>query len=914
MLIRRAGATRVWVAGGVFVAVAAMVASSQATAAEALHTAVGSGRDPGAGLTARPIAIDAPFTSTVKALLSQLTVIEKVSLVHGLRPLPADQALGQAGYNQGVPRLGIPGRKDADALGVNVFAQTTAPPTKMAIGATFDRSAATALGQLEGVEGRARGMDVIYGPQLDIARFPGASRNQTTAGEDPYLISQLGVAEINAIQSQGLMSQAKHFALYNQSTNVAGGNAQLNVNVDQQTLHEIYLAPFEAAVKDAGISSLMCAYGKALGQYNCEQPVLLNDVLRSQWGFKGFVLSDYGATHSLSSLAGLDTSYPSGLGADGSPFFTTDLRDLADPTSATYSPAVAQALDTSVARILYQYERFGLLQNPAPARPTLDKAAGISTALDLALRSAVLLKNSDNALPLNESDLKSVAVVGPVARQAYVGVGGERSRGFADRDAISPLVAMRAKAPAGSTISYSPGIDWLGSTVPAAGFGPGLTRAQSDSGATQVDATLDYTGNKTLAPGKTYTWTGNLTTTTADTYNLQLQRSATDPTIANPAGIGTVALDIDGVTQSLANPVPGGPVPILLTEDGMFNVGAAVALAAGTHAVKITYTVPIAITTPLPAAGPTPPVNLRFNWSAVKATIAAAADAARDAKVAVVFANDSPGGNSTPDRNPATLQAGQDDLIAAVAAANPNTVVVLNTGSSVLMPWVGAVKAILEMWLPGQEGGDASAQLLLGLADPGGKLPMTFPNDVTPFTGHPERFPGVNVHGQPATSGPTTETYTEGLQMGYRWYDEQGVTPLFPFGHGLSYTKFRYSELNARRSDDGGLEIRFAVTNTGSVAGDEVPQIYLGKPKSALPEGVQSVPQSLAGFTRVHLLPGKSATVRIHVDPRQLSYWSTATGNWVIATGEREVMVGSSSRDQRLTTVVHVRGEHDHQG
>ena len=903
MLIKTTRGARYWIAAGAVVGVAV----SPPTSARAQQVTAVSARHAPDGLTSPPIADDAPFTSTVKGLLSQLTVDEKVSLVHGLRPIPADQNLGQAGYNAGVPRLGIPGRKDADALGINIFAQTTAPPTKMAIGATFDRSAASALGQLEGVEGRARGMDVIYGPQLDITRFPGASRNQTTGGEDPYLISQLGVAEINAIQSQGLMSQAKHFALYNQSTNVAGGNARLNVNVDQQTLHEIYLAPFEAAVKDAGISSLMCAYSKALGQYNCEQPLLLNDVLRSQWGFKGFVLSDYGATHSLSILAGLDTSYPSGLGADGSPFFTTDLKALADPSSGTYSPAVAHALDTSVARILYQYERFGLLQNPAQNRPTLDKAAGIATALDLALRSAVLLKNSDHALPLGAADLQSAALIGPVGRQAYVGVGGERSRGFADRDAISPLVALRARAPAGSTIDYSPGIDWIGSTVPASALGSGLTRTQSDSATTQVDATLDYTGTNTLAPGKTYTWTGNLTAPSADTYNLQLQRSATDPTIANPAGIGTVALEVDGLPQALGNPVPGGPVPILLTEDGLFNVGAGVSLTAGSHSVKITYTIPTAITAPLPAAGSTPPVNLRFNWSALTSTISAAADAARHAKVAIVFANDSPGGNSTPDRNPATLQAGQDDLIAAVAAANPNTVVVLNTGSSVTMPWVDKVKAILEMWLPGQEGGDATAQMLLGQADPGGKLPMTFPNNLTPFTGYPERFPGVNADGVAATSGPTTETYTEGLQMGYRWYDEQDVTPLFPFGHGLSYTSFGYSGLNAHRASDGGIDVRVTLTNTGSVAGDEVPQVYLGRPKAPLPDGVQSVPQSLAAFSRVHLLPGRSTTVRIHVAPRQLSYWSTAVGNWVVATGDRPVMVGSSSRDHRLTTLVHLR-------
>jgi beta-glucosidase len=853
------------------------------------------------------IAPDAPFTEKVKQLVAQLTVDEKISLVHGQRPLPADQDLGQAGYTPGIPRLGIPGRKDADAVGISVFAETTAPPTKIAIAASFDRSAAQALGELEGLEGRAVGIDLIYGPQLDIARFPGASRNQTTAGEDPYLIGELGVSEIHGIQGKGLLSEPKHFALYNQSTNNAAGAAQLNVNADQQTLHEIYLAPFDAAVTRALASSLMCSYNKSFGQYSCEQPLLLSDVLRGQWGFEGFVLSDYGATHSLSILQGLDTSFPGGLGPDGSPFFTTDLRALTDPASPRYNTRYAEALDTAVARILYQYERFGLLRKPLGARPVLDRRRGQTTALDLAQRSAVLLKNADRILPLSTADLESVVVIGPTARQLYVGVGGERSRGFADRDAISPLMALQNYTPAGTKVSYVPGIDWLGEVVPASALGAGLTRTQSDATIAQVDATLDYSGPKTLQPGVTYTWTGTLTAPATDTYNLQLQRSATSPILANPAAIGAVTLDVDAVRRPVNSPVPGGPVPIIMTPDGLYNVGAAIHLTAGTHAIKITYSVPPRIAAPLPAAGSASPANLRFMWSAVSQGIAAAANAAKHAKIAVVFTNDSPGGNATLDRDPATLQAGQDDLIAAVAAANPNTIVVLNTGSPVTMPWISSVKAILEMWLPGQEGGTATANLLLGKAVPGGKLPITFPADVTPLTDHPERFPGVDARGVAALTGPTTETYTEGIFVGYRWYDENHVNPLFPFGHGLSYTAFTYSGLQVSKASDGGLNVHFRLTNTGTMEGDEVPQVYLGRPAAPLPAGVQFAPSVLAGFTRVHLGPSQSTDITIHVAPRQLSYWSVANGSWVVATGDRTVSVGSSSRDVRLTALKSVR-------
>ena len=411
-----------------------------------------------------PIAADAPFTPKVNALVKALTVDEKISLVHGSASPPAE-ALGQAGYTSGVPRLGIPSRKDADALGVNVWAQTTAPPTKLAIASSFDRNAAAALGELEGTEGRAVGVDMLYGPQLDIARIPGAARNQTTAGEDPFLISTLGVSEERAIQGAGLMSEPKHFALYNQSTNTGGGGAMLNVDADEQTRHEIYFRPFEAAVKQGGVAAIMCSYNKVMGQYSCEQPLLLQDVLRGKWDFKGFVLSDYGATHSLSILQGLDTSFPT-----GAPYFTTDLTAVATPGSSTYNPSMAQALDIAVARILYQYERFGLLACASPSgpvpgctlhpRPTLDVGADQATALDLAQKSAVLLKNDASTLPLNTGSYAGagdVAVIGPTARQLYVGVGGERSRGFTSRDLISPLSVLQDRFARGA-VSYSPGI------------------------------------------------------------------------------------------------------------------------------------------------------------------------------------------------------------------------------------------------------------------------------------------------------------------------------------------------------------------------------------------------------------------------------------------------------------------------
>jgi beta-glucosidase len=270
-----------------------------------------------------------------------------------------------------------------------------------------------------------------------------------------------------------------------------------------------------------------------------------------------------------------------------------------------------------------------------------------------------------------------------------------------------------------------------------------------------------------------------------------------------------------------------------------------------------------------------------------------------------VFAYDE--GTEGSDRASLSLPGDQDALIQAVAAANPDTVVVLNTGDPVLMPWAGRVASILEMWYPGQEGGAATADVLLGNAEPGGRLPVTFPAAEydTPVAGSPERYPGVPLAGAPA--GQTVEQYSEGIFVGYRWYDHQRLSPLFPFGAGLSYTRFGYSDLRVRAGgpEEGGLDVSFRVRNTGTRPGSEVPQVYIGAPAGA---PVPMAERALAGFQRVALQPGQTATVTIHVAGRQLSFWSTDRQAWEVASGSWTVSAGASSRDLRLSSPVRVTG------
>ena len=449
------------------IAIAAAVAISLAlgstSVAQAHRSSPGThpGGSPG-GPSSPPVARNAPFTATVSYLLGQLTVDEKISLVHGsigegiVTPsTPTDPgANGSIGVVQGVPRLGIPVFRHTDSNGINVFADSTAFPGRLGLAATFDVNGITDFGRTMGREGRALGIDLVYAPQLDLTRLPSWGRNLTAYGEDPYLSSRLGIADVNAIQSTGLLAQIKHFAFYN-------GQAQDTPSlVQERAAHELYLKAYEATIRGAAPSSVMCSYAKyqvvpvqTTPDYACENTFGLQDILRNTDHFKGWVGSDYGGSHATSDLlTGLDQEFLSNS------FAPAVLKPLVDPTSPTFDPAYARALDGAVARILYQYQRFGRLDDSnypqyaktrthAPAPPDqVDEQAGIDLARSLAEESAVLLKNDDRTLPLARTTGSSIAVIGPTADLMPAAPTNERSRGFGQRNNISPLDVLRQGA------------------------------------------------------------------------------------------------------------------------------------------------------------------------------------------------------------------------------------------------------------------------------------------------------------------------------------------------------------------------------------------------------------------------------------------------------------------------------------
>jgi beta-glucosidase len=424
--------------------------------------------------------------------------------------------------------------------------------------------------------------------------------------------------------------------------------------------------------------------------------------------------------------------------------------------------------------------------------------------------------------------------------------------------------------------------DMTGTPVPANALNyndrPGLLRV--GLGAPQTDAKLDFTkkGGNALPPNTTVTWKGSLTAPSAGTYWLYLQALGTNASIFfDGKRLGATGASQGGVHGDILQANQDNVVP---TPDGLDNVRRAVVLTAGPHPIEIQ-------TSP---DGSNAPVQVRLSWYTPeqrRTDHEAAIAAAKAAKIAVVFV-------WTRGQPVFGLPGEQNKLVEEVAAVNHNTIVVLNTSQPVALPWLEKVKAALEMWWPGDEGGWSTANLLLGKASPAGRLPVTWGKRLEDYAATDPKHPERSSKG---VDGRTT--YSEGVNVGYRWFDKEKIAPLFSFGHGLSYTTFAYTGLQVEKTSEGGLEIRVHIRNTGTVGSDEVPQVYLGAP-SEIPDGIEFPVRALAAFDRIHLSAGEGKTVTLHVAPRQLQYWSTKEGKWVTAKGKRTVSVGASSRDLRV--------------
>ncbi|MGO9604003.1 MAG: glycoside hydrolase family 3 protein [Candidatus Binataceae bacterium] len=854
----------------------------------------------------------------VQKLLSQMTLEEKIYLIQGTNEDPAAYQ-GQAGYLAGVPRLGVPGLRFADGPpGVLTRDPSQGETATMGVAATFSMKDAKDNGVVIGREDRALGIDVSLQPFVNIDRDLVFLRSYNTFGEDPFLTGEIGAAEINGIQSQHVMAQVKHFVAYDANN--------LNTFVDDQALHEVYIAPFDAAVK-AGVSSIMCSYNHVNGPYACGNASTLTKILRDELGFAGFVTSDWGANHSAEFInAGLDMEMPGttdshipryfGLqaapnpsaaahsGGDGTVAGTmlsphmpeepapermgTGVAPGLEPEHITMAEALRNGsisestINRAAARVLREIICFGYMdgmQKHSITEQDIDANAKIieKTGED----AAVLLKNEGGALPLKAPDLSSVVLIGPTAGQVdAIGINEERSVGLPWRQ-VGPLEAMR-KISGNPNIRFAVNDDMTGTSVPAAALShdgqPGLLRA--NSAAQQSDAQIDFTtkNDHALPPDSTVDWKGTLTVSHGGKYWLYLQALGTDANFSIDGKLlGVTGAEQGGIHGDILQANQDNAIP---TTDGLDNLRCSVKLAAGPHEIEIHVHPDTSHA----------PVQVRLNWYTPEQRDSdhqAAIAAAKEAKIAVVFL-------WTRLQPVFGLPGEQDKLVEEVAAVNPNTIVVLNTSQPVALPWANKVKAILEMWWPGDEGGWSTARLLLGKSSPAGRLPVTWAKRLEDYPASDPRFPERSSKG---VDGKTI--YSEGVNVGYRWFDKEKIDPLYPFGYGLSYTTFAYSGLKVEKSPVGGLNISFTIKNRGAIDADEVPQVYLGAP-SEIPPGVRFPVRALTAFDRVYIAAGESKIVELHITLRQLQYWSSAKQKWVTATGNRTLSVGASSRDLRL--------------
>lgn len=830
-------------------------------------------------------------------------VLERMSLDEKLGEIVLNTSGNYENVNAGVARLCIPSLTLSDGPWGLAFGDTgvTQLPVPLAIGATFDTSLATQYGEVIGAEARGQGIDVSQGPNLNIDRVPTSGRADESYGEDPLLTTKLGLADIQGMQARGVMANAKHLVAYSQETN----RGALNALVPNRALHEIYLSPFKAAVTQGHVASLMCAYPRLDGTFQCQDPAL--GLVLSQWGFAGFVRSDLGAVHSPTTALG------SGV-QQLKPSSVDHLGDLV----ASHHLALA-TVDGDVERILTEMFAYGVVGRPSTGAPgsPVNVPSHTQFALIAAERSAVLLKNRSNLLPLIPGHTSSIAVIGADASTHVV------TQGFGSSYVVPPftslpLAAMRTRFGPATTVRYAEG----GSTTkhlpsiptryltPVSGRGHGLTLSVGPAtGSGPTISTIDPLAAAAIVPAPQATAPETdqvhanppaerprrvplkdgdgerlpeIDPTTASATNIQIPTSWQGSKVSwagtfTPPRSGRYVFSLTG-TGAASLTLDGRPAVTDLVTHDTGTWSGSILLTARQH-----YRLSLRWTSVADAPSLAVPSILDLGMTSVGDAIAQAVAAAKASDVAVVFAADFSA--ETFDRPNLSLPGDQDALITAVADANPRTVVVLNTAGPVVMPWLSKVGAVIEAWYPGEQDGAAIAAVLAGDVNPSGHLPVTFPTSMAKSAVPSNaQWPGIGL----------TSSYSEGLQVGYRFNHATGTKPLFPFGFGLSYTSYSYRRAAVVHRGSGYI-VSVVVTNTGHRVGTDVVQVYLTHPQAA-----HEPPGQLAAFADVILNPGESQLVNLTIGDKQLETFQDR--GWTMVPGKYRIAVGNSSTIQPTST------------
>jgi beta-glucosidase len=767
---------------------------------------------------------------------------------------------------------------------------STSLPCPSALGATWDVALVRELAVALGVEARSKGIDVLLGPTINLMRTPLGGRGFECFAEDPVLTAQIAISYITGLQEAGVAATIKHYVGNDSETERWSYDARIT----ELVLRELYLTPFEACVRDAGAALVMAAYNKVNGTPMTENTRLLADVLKGEWGFDGVVTSDWSAARSTvaTSLATLDLAMP---GPDG-PWGDQLARAVADGL------VPEDVLDDKLMRLLGLARRVGALGRPGPVvQDTVAEAAAeqgpaaAARLIDPALlrrataASFVLLSNADQALPLDPMKITKLAVIGPGALRPTIGGGG--SAAVAPSGVSTPAAALTSRLGEPAGISVAEGCQ-IWATVPE----PALTSlgdpVTGEPGVrlrfVAADGTMLRTENRRAAalawwdglpPGIGWGESGSVVLDTL------YRPDVTGAHLIGVAGVGRLTITVDGeIVADRATATPADPVQAM-TKPGQVRAG--VDLQAGQQ-VRLTVEF-------RPAADGDGPLAIRFGIVPAvddETLLAAAVVAAQGAEAAIVVVGsaDLTEGEGF-DRTTLALPGRQDELVNRVAAVNDRTIVVVNSGMPVLMPWADQAAAVIQVWLPGQAAGDALADVLFGDAEPGGRLPVTLP------------AAEADCPVLEATPDCGVIEYREGLLIGYRGYDAAGTSPRFAFGHGLGYTTWRYDTIQAITTDhqpDRDLDLQVVIRNVGSRPGREVVQAYLAGPPGDPARPVRT----LAAFGMAAAAPGESVQVRLRIPARAFARWDEALARWVWPPGPFAVQVGRSSRDLRLFLAV----------
>ena len=831
----------------------------------------------------------------VNSILSQMTLDEKISYIGGtpffdVKPIPLSNL--QTRFNPQIFQT------DA-GLGVRNSPESVRYPSGLVLAATFNRDRATDAGAGLGRDTRARGFFSILGPGMDFYRTPYGGRNfEYMTGEDPYLGSQLIPKVIEAIQEQGVWACAKHYVCNDQEVN----RTNINEIIDERTLREIYLPPFEAAVKEGHTATVMGAYNflqiGSLPSAQCnESSFLLKEVLKNEWGFTGFVMSDYNAIHDGVNAysAGCDLDLPNGQ-------FMNSKNLEASIENGTLPESI---LNDKVRRILREVISFGFLDRQQLSSIPLDDPRSEQAALDTAREGIVLLKNDGNLLPLQKGRVRTVAVVGPAAI-------GAPPTGFGSStvfpiSSVPELDGIESEAPAGTEVDFISDctpepttaewqtIDALGEaerglqgqyfTTPDLSGTPATTRVDNDINFDWEQDPIPVPSNQGNFSAK---WTGQFVPQITGDQIIKVCADGGVRVIVN----GQIL--IDNFNSPPLPPVGYGPTPALSAKFSA-KAGTPCSVELDYHRVGGFFGDAYGGRSSGGRNGGL--LGVQLSWASLQAP---RNFAKYDAVVVCVGTNNQYDGEGL-DRQ-FDLPEFQGELIQNLANVNPRTIVITHGGGSFnAEPWINRVRGLIQAFYPGQNGGQAIAEILFGAVNPSGKLPISWEKLA-------QDNPAFATFPMPLNQHPTTMSYSEGIFIGYRGYEKNDIQPLFPFGFGLSYTSFAFSNLKIEPAvfdGHGPVTVSFTVTNTGKQAGAEVAELYVGQQSPTIARPIKE----LKGFEKVNLNPGQSTKVTLSLDQRSFAFFNTMKEKWDAVSGVYNVVVGDSSDHTPLKGQVTLNSE-----